>query len=296
MASQGQPSVPEPGSPTPRDRKSAAEPAHYHSGMPAATSLERPDPAPSRTADAPGLADASDTSGVAVLDRAFALLKAFDAEAEKLSLTELSRRTGLYKSTVLRLLAALEHGGFVRRLPEGQYAVGPEPLRLATLYQRSFDVGHVIQPMLERLSAASGETASFYVRQGAMRIALFRVEPSRSIRASVRPGQGYPIHQGASGKVLLAFSADAGGAHADVRGECFASSFGERDPETASVAAPVFGVHGELLGALALSAPIARLADPAALGRARAALLEAAREATATLGGRPAAYRAGTPA
>ncbi len=80
-----------------------------------------------------------------------------------------------------------------------------------------------------------------------------------------------------------------------MRRECFASSFGERDPETASVSAPVFGVHGALLGALALSAPIARLSDPAALDRARSALLEAAREATATLGGRPAVFGAATP-
>jgi DNA-binding IclR family transcriptional regulator len=258
--------------------------------MPSTLSPDTPE------ADVPPAAETPDTSGVAVLDRAFALLKAFGADAEKLSLTELSRRTGLYKSTVLRLLAALEHGGFVRRLADGQYTVGPEPLRLATVYQRSFDVGHVIQPLLERLSAASGETASFYVRQGDMRIALFRVEPSRSIRASVRPGQEYPIRQGASGKVLLAFSADAGDAHAGVRRECFASSFGERDPETASVSAPVFGVHGALLGALALSAPVARLADPEAFGRARAALLDAAREATGTLGGRAAVFGASPPA
>jgi len=229
--------------------------------------------------------ETGDSSGVAVLDRAFALLKAFDADDEKLSLTELSRRTDLYKSTVLRLLAALEHGGFIRRLADGQYAIGPEPLRLATAYQRSFNVGHVIEPLLKRLSASSGETASFYVRQGDMRIALYRVEPSRSVRASVRPGQEYPIHQGASGKVLLAFAPDATPVHDAVREQRYAVSFGERDPETASVSAPVFGVDGELLGALALSGPISRLSDPVSLEKARVELVQVAREATATLGG-----------
>ena len=74
----------------------------------------------------------SDTSsGVAVLDRAFALLGAFQPTDERLTLTELSRRTGLYKSTVLRLLGALEHGGFIRKLDDGQYAIGPQPMRLA---------------------------------------------------------------------------------------------------------------------------------------------------------------------
>ncbi|MGF6528266.1 DNA-binding IclR family transcriptional regulator [Variovorax sp. PvP013] len=68
------------------------------------------------------------TSGVAVLDRAFALLGAFGVADARLTLTELSRRTGLYKSTVLRLLGALEHGGYIRKTTDGLYAIGPEPL------------------------------------------------------------------------------------------------------------------------------------------------------------------------
>src|SRR6478609_9796179 len=87
------------------------------------------------------------SSGVAVLDRAFAILNAFGPTDDRLTLTELSRRTELYKSTVLRLLGALEHGGFVRKLNDGQYAIGPQPLRLAALYQRSFQVGPVIEPL-----------------------------------------------------------------------------------------------------------------------------------------------------
>ncbi|MFP3617195.1 helix-turn-helix domain-containing protein, partial [Paraburkholderia sp. SIMBA_050] len=70
------------------------------------------------TGDAPD-SSAEASSGVAVLDRAFAILHAFGPTDDRLSLAELSRRTGLYKSTILRLLAALEHGGFVRKLDDG---------------------------------------------------------------------------------------------------------------------------------------------------------------------------------
>ena len=235
-------------------------------------------------------AAAAESSGVAVLDRAFALLAAFGATDGSLTLTELSNRTGLYKSTVLRLLAALEHGGYIRKLPNGQYSVGPQPLRLAAIYQRSFQVGHVIEPLLKQLSAASGETASFYVRHDNMRVALFRTEPSRAVRASVRVGQEYAIEQGASGKVLLAFSPPFVALHDAVRGQYWATSYGERDPETASVAAPVFGVTGELNGALALSAPRERLTAPEAMFTACRQVVEAAREATLALGGDVAKY------
>lgn len=236
-----------------------------------------------------------ESSGVAVLDRAFALLAAFGPMDERLSMAELSRRTGLYKSTVLRLLSALEHGGFVRRLADGQYAIGPQPLRLATIYQRSFQVGHVIEPVLKALSSESGETASFYVRHGAARIALFRVEPARSIRASVAIGQEYPIAQGASGKVLSAFSvpaALAGEAGQRIRERLWAASYGERDPDTASVSAPVFAVTGELQGAIALSGPRERLSSPDAMHAACQSVLRAARDASQGLGSDPGRYEA----
>ena len=225
------------------------------------------------------------SSGVAVLDRAFAILNAFGPGDSRLSLAELSRRTDLYKSTILRLLGALEHGGFIRKLNDGQYAIGPQPLRLAALYQRSFDVGPVIEPILQQLSRDLGETASLYVRQGDQRLVLFRVEPARAVRVSIHVGEAFPIDKGASGKVLLAFT-DTDDARWDtVRAQLWAVSHGERDPETASVSVPVFGATGELVGALALSGPKARFDMASTFTTALTALLAAAKRATLTLGG-----------
>ncbi len=139
-------------------------------------------------------AAASDSSsGVAVLDRAFAILGAFGPTDERLTLTELSRRTAMYKSTVLRLLAALEHGGFIRKLEDGQYAIGPQPLRLAAIYQRSFRVGPVIEPLLEQVSRELGETASFYVRQGDRRLVLYRVERRARCASQSASGMSSPL-------------------------------------------------------------------------------------------------------
>jgi len=58
--------------------------------------------------------------GVAAVDRAFAILSAFSIEQDCLALAEIARRTGLYKSTILRLIASLEKAGFVRRLTDGK--------------------------------------------------------------------------------------------------------------------------------------------------------------------------------
>ena len=236
------------------------------------------------TLDDPGVASES-TSGVAVLDRAFAILNVFGPTDDKLTLAELSRRTNLYKSTVLRLLGALEHGGFVRKLNDGQYAIGPQPLRLAALYQRSFQVGPVIEPLLQELSRDLGETASLYVRQGDKRLVLYRVEPARAVRVSIRIGEEFQVDKGASGKVLLAFTDSQDPRWKDVRERLWAVSHGERDPETASVSVPVFGATGELVGALTLSGPKARFDMASTITVALTSLLNCAKRATVALGG-----------
>jgi DNA-binding IclR family transcriptional regulator len=242
-------------------------------------------------AEAQSAADVN-SSGVAVLDRAFAILNAFGPSDDRLSLAEISRRTDLYKSTLLRLLSALEHGGFVRKLADGQYAIGPQPLKLAALYQRSFQVGPVIEPMLQELSHTVGETASFYVRQGDYRLVLYRVEPTRSVRVAIRVGEEFSIEKGASGKVLLAFTETHDPRWNEIR-ECqWAVSRGERDPETASLSVPVFGATGELVGALTMSGPKTRFAVPWILTTALRALLDHARRATAQLGGVSGRYDA----
>ena len=75
----------------------------------------------------PSLADEQAApGGAAAVDRAMSLLAAFRDNDQSLSLAELAERTRLYKSTVLRLVASLEHANVVQRLPDGNYALGPE--------------------------------------------------------------------------------------------------------------------------------------------------------------------------
>ncbi len=230
------------------------------------------------------------SGGVAALDRAFSILAAFAPGAETLSLAEIARRTGLYKSTILRLLGALEYGGFIRRLADGRYSIGPAPLRLAQIYPESFRVRHVIEPILQQLSKDSGETSSFYVRQEQIRVVLYRVEPARSVRFSVPEGEQFPVGRGASGNVLMAFSKPYSKNYDAIRERLWAVSYGERDPESASAAVPVLGMGQELLGALALSGPRERIAPPEPMRTACKLLLTAAQRASASLGGDPALY------
>jgi DNA-binding IclR family transcriptional regulator len=226
--------------------------------------------------------------GAAAVDRALAILAAFDAGDEALPLADIARRTGLYKSTILRLAASLEHAGMLRRRADGRFALGPELLRLGRLYQRSFRLGDSVMPVLRRLAADSGESAAFYVRDGDERRCLYRVESAQPVRVWVQEGQSRPLARGAAGRVILAFSGPPdreGDAEAQrIRARRFAVSRGEVTADTAAIAAPVLGIGQQLVGALNLSGPSQRI-TPAVVERCVKLVLAAAAELTRTLGG-----------
>lgn len=223
-------------------------------------------------------------AGVAAVDRALRLLTVFGEGDDVLSLAEMAERTGMYKSTILRLCESLERHGYLLRLDGAGYRLGPAPTRLASLYQRAFRVADVVVPVLHALVRRSGESASFYVREGGVRVCLHRVDSPRPIRDHVREGDHLPLERGAAGRVLLAFSGRPGAVYGRIRRRYVAATFGERDRETAAVAAPVFRTGQELVGALSVSGPIYRFRTKAAARIARL-VLSAAADLTARLGG-----------
>lgn len=226
----------------------------------------------------------SDEGGVAAVDRALSILDALTDE--KISLAELSKRTGLYKSTVLRLAKSLERFGYILRTDDGSYRLGSKVLYLGSLYQRHFRTSEIVPPVLRKIVEELHEGASFYIVDGDHRVVLHRVDASRTVRDSVHEGDRLPLAQGAAGHVLRAFRGARGERYDRVRDAMFDSSFGERDPEIAAFAAPVFGHGNQLVGAVSLSGPRYRIE---ALGEAKIVpvLFKHAQTLTRTFGGDP---------
>ena len=93
---------------------------------------------------------------------------------------------------------------------------------------------------------------------------VHRVESARAIRDVIHEGMRLPLELGAAGHVIMAFGGQPGARYDQVRRDLFSASFGERDPEIAAVASPVFAVGERLAGALSVSGPRYRFeqADP----------------------------------
>jgi DNA-binding IclR family transcriptional regulator len=225
-------------------------------------------------------------AGVSAVERALAVLTAFRRGDAALTLAELAERTGLVKSTIMRLAVSLQRYRLIARLPDGSYRLDAETLRLGTAYQQAFDLADHVMPALERLASETGETASFYVRHGEERLCLFRVESSSPIRMHAQPGDTRPMDRSASAQVLRLFADGPTGTDADAKLPLFTS--GVTDPHAASLATPVFGVGQALMGALMVSGPVSRLTSERAQ-EIRGMLLDEAAKLTQACGGTPTA-------
>jgi DNA-binding IclR family transcriptional regulator len=221
--------------------------------------------------------------GVATADRVLAVLTAFRKGDGTLTLAELSSRTGLVKSTIMRLAVSLEKHGLMARVADSGYRLDAEVFRLGMLYRQSFRLENFVRPVLEELVARLGETASFYVQRGDQRQCLFRIESPHILRLHIREGDMLPLEASATSQVLRIFGSKPLPAYA-LTIELPIYTAGTVDPHTASLSTPVFGTDADLLGALTIAAPTARLTAERAEGM-KATLNAAAAELTRSIGG-----------
>jgi DNA-binding IclR family transcriptional regulator len=223
------------------------------------------------------------TDKVEAVERALTVLDAFHSDKPAMTLAEIASATGFYKSTILRLAGSLERLGYLIRDESGIFRLGPALARLGSIYRAGFNLGEAIRPELRRLVTATGETASFYIREGQSRVCLLRYNSPHSARHHLDEGMALPMTAGASAHVLRAFSDAKTASDKTANGKTTKDkaakdlsakdlavqerghyiSLGERDPQVASVAVPVFDLAGHFRGALAISGLIGRFQEKA---------------------------------
>ena len=121
------------------------------------------------------------------------------------------------------------------------------------------------------LRDASGESAQFYVRDGATRVCIAAAERTSGLRDTVPVGARLPMTAGSAAHALLAFTpaeevtrllpsaSFTARTLLDVRRRGWAHSVAEREPGVASLSAPVRDGSGAVLGAVSISGPVERL-------------------------------------
>jgi DNA-binding IclR family transcriptional regulator len=172
---------------------------------------------------------------------------------------------------------------------DGQWRLGPAAGWLGARYQAGFDVNNVVEPALHQLVKETGESASFYVREGDIRSCVARVEGPQSVRHNVRIGERLPLDKGCARARDPRVQRRQG---RSLRGHPRARLphlAGEREAEVSSVAAPVFGLNWRLLGSMCISGPSSRLTKPQLEKHAKSVIRAANQLSYALAGSRSAA-------
>ena len=261
----------------------------------------------------------SEAGSVQSVERAISLLEALAQSGGGSSLTDLAARAQLNVSTCHHLLATMLKCGYVAKVPGRRtYALGARVLHLGHAFLRQVDLPRLAQPVLERLSQATGEAAHVAVLQGDTVVTLARVDSRHAIRVETGAiGAAEAAHATATGKAMLAWLPEeqmrrvlaANGLTAaglprftantvtdvaeliealrHVRRNGFALDREEVLPGVVGVGAAVRDHAGAVIGAISASAPSFRAGD-AHLALMREAVTAAARDLSGSFGAPPA--------
>lgn len=219
---------------------------------------------------------------IGAVEHAIDLLRCLSEAGSALGTNDVARRIGIHKSSVSRLAGTLERARLIQRDTAGRLSLGMGLVTLAAPVLASFEVRDVVRPVLQRLAAQTGETASFGVWDGQEAVSIEQAAGSNSIKAFSRPGHRDPGHATAVGKVLLAHLGAAQiedycgkplrrftdttitspaalkAELARCRAQRCAVNLGEFESDVGAVSAVVFDAHGQPLGAMTATVPMYR--------------------------------------
>jgi DNA-binding IclR family transcriptional regulator len=225
---------------------------------------------------------------IQTVSNALSLLQTFHSE-EELGVTELSRRLGLHKNNVFRLLATLEQSGYVEQAPASdRYRLSFACLELGHAFARGRSLLREAQPLVEELSNTVRETAHLGVLNEYEVVHLAGWQPEELLSAGLRIGRRAPAHCTALGKILVGCGcenvrgayerkvADAGALGSrtpativdnlklhehlrEVASQGFAVDLEECAVGVCCAAAPVYDGKARLVASLSVSGPAVRL-------------------------------------
>lgn len=222
--------------------------------------------------------------------RALRLLKLFGGDKTEWSLNELVDAAELNKSTVFRMLTALESEGLLERTQVGDYQLGPEIIALGGRAMLNNDLIRVARPLLEELVEETGERTTLEQlvanSDGSYSmLVLVEIQGKYLISINQYTGSRLPMHATSTGKAMLAFMAEeereiALQQHFDVltektvvdstelaaeltmiRERGYAAAIGELEVGLMAAGAVIYNYSGEPVASISIEGPDSRISE-----------------------------------
>ena len=224
---------------------------------------------------------------VRALERALDILDAFDIATPELTISKLAERTGLPKSTLIRLVSILVERRYLERSSESESVrIGVRAFEVGSIYIQSTSLEAEARPILARLAEKTGQTANLGILDGRDVVHLAVVAPDRPLRYWATIGKREEAHYTGLGKVLMAALDEDELAHflsagpfvrktaktlvdpVELRAEVERTrerGYGFDDEESNlgifCIAAPIFNHHGTVAAAISISGGKAEFTD-----------------------------------
>jgi DNA-binding IclR family transcriptional regulator len=224
------------------------------------------------------------------LDRAAAILAAFDPDHRELTLASLVRRTGLPRSTTHRTADRMVRLGWLDK-PEQHYRIGRRLFELSGLVPIRHELRESALPFLQDLYTATRATVQLGVLDGAAVLIVEKITGHRPMPMLSQVGGTIPAHCSGLGRAILAYSEPAAVDAVIAAGLAARTSRTITDGDAlrrelamiptrgwavdreegnvgvSCVAAPIFGPLGEIVAAVSVTGP-SRLVRPERVGPA----------------------------
>lgn len=215
------------------------------------------------------------------------LLEAFKGDNDELGVTELSKKLGLHKNNVFRLLATLESRGYIEQEKQtGNYKLGVKVLELGQHFIKHLGLLRQAHPVMKDLLAKCNENVYISVLRGNGCVYIDGLEANQVVKVTSRIGQRLPLHATASGKVLVSQETEEELLNIfpqeelkkftpytitdkkklielikEVKEKGYALDLEELDLGVRCVASPIKDYNGKIVGAISISAPSIRMND-----------------------------------
>jgi DNA-binding IclR family transcriptional regulator len=247
-------------------------------------------------------------SGTETAGRVIDVLLLFTDGPAELGVSQIARELDLSKAVVHRILQTLTARGMLTLDPQTRrYRLGATTAALGARALRNLDLRTASADVLRHLRLQTGETVTLSAVVPGGRVYIDQVVSAHEVKMTVELGRRFPLYAGSSGKCMLAFLpraerervltaqlsaltdrtlTDPADLRADlerIRERGYAVSTGERQADAGSIAAPVFGLDGDVRGAVSVCGPRSRI-TPDFVDGCASGVLRAAAGISAALG------------
>lgn len=224
---------------------------------------------------------------VSSVDRSIEILELLSSFKEGLSLTDISKRLEIPRSTTFEILATLENRHFIQRSKStGQYKIGLKAFEIGSAYANNLDLRQEALPHLEDLAYKTKETCHLAILDDWEVVYIDKIESSHFVRLASRVGVRLPGYSTALGKVLLSYQSEESieqflaevpmikhtpntinspkhlKSHLEqVCAQGYAIDNEEQTLGVRCIAAPIFDYNGRAVAAISISGPVTRITE-----------------------------------